>query len=67
MIKILGMQRLIKRAFSANDKRNYPEISFLVTYIYHISRYDKATEVDYAEYIYGCGEERVLILSPKSL
>ena len=53
------------------SKRTYPEISFPVTYL--SSRYNKATEDDYskalrvAEYIYGCGEEHALILSPKSL
>ena len=53
------------------SKRTYPEISFAVVYL--SSRYNKATEDDYAkamrvaEYIVGCGENHGLILSPKSL
>ena len=53
------------------SKRTYPEISFAVVYL--SSRYNKATEDDYAkamrlaEYIVGCGENHGRIISPKSL
>ena len=53
------------------SKRTYPEISFAVVYL--SSRYNKATEDDYAkamrvaEYVAGCGDKHGLILSPKSL
>ena len=53
------------------SKRTYPEISYPVVYL--SSRYNKATEDDYAkamrvaEYIAGCGEKHGLVLSPKSL
>lgn len=53
------------------SKRTYPEISFPVVYL--SSRYNKATEDDYAkamrvaEYIVGCGDKHHLVLSPKSL
>ena len=53
------------------SKRTYPEISFPVVYL--SSRYNKATEDDYAkamrvaEYIAGCGDKHGLVLSPKSL
>ena len=53
------------------SKRTYPEISFPVTYL--SSRYNRATEDDYAkalrvaEYIHGCGDSHCLILSPRSL
>ena len=53
------------------SKRTYPEISFAVVYL--SSRYNKATEEDYAkamsvaEYVAGCGDKHGLILSPKSL
>ena len=52
------------------SKRTYPEISFAVVYL--SSRYNKATEDDYAkamrvaEYVAGCGDKHGLILSPKS-
>ena len=53
------------------SKRTYPEISFPVVYL--SSRYNKATEDDYAkamrvaEYIVGCGDNHRLVLCPKSL
>ena len=53
------------------SKRTYPDISFPVVYL--ASRYNKATESDYAkalriaEYIVGCGEDHCLILAPKSM
>ena len=53
------------------SKRTYPEISYPVVYL--SSRYNKATETDYAkamrvaEYIVGCGDNHHLVLSPKSL
>ena len=53
------------------SKRTYPEISLPVVYL--SSRYNKATEDDYAkamrvaEYIAGCGDKHGLILSPKYL
>ena len=46
------------------SKRTYPEISFAVVYL--SSRYNKATDVDYAkamrvaEYIVGCGENHAI-------
>ena len=52
------------------SKRTYPEILFTVVYL--SSRYNKATEEDYAkamrvaEYIVGSGDEHYLTLSPKS-
>ena len=53
------------------SKRTYPEISFVVVYL--SSRYNKATENDYAkamrvaEYIVGYKENHGVIQSPKSL